>query len=38
LFFPNSDPLVGTLEAFGIYAVGFIHCTAHRCCDLWPLW
>jgi metabolite-proton symporter len=24
LFFPHSDPLVGTLEAFGIYAVGFI--------------
>src|SRR5499433_2274741 len=24
LFFPNSDPLVGTLEAFAIYAVGFI--------------
>src|ERR1700712_2659165 len=24
LYFPNSDPLVGTLEAFGIYAVGFI--------------
>src|SRR3954454_11333125 len=24
LFFPNSDPLTGTLEAFGIYAVGFI--------------
>ena len=24
LFFPNSDPLVGTLQAFGIYAVGFI--------------
>jgi MFS family permease len=23
LFFPNSDPLVGTLEAFAIYAVGF---------------
>jgi MFS family permease len=22
-FFPKSDPLVGTLEAFGIYAVGF---------------
>src|SRR5262249_23478308 len=21
---PNSDPLVGTLEAFGVYAVGFI--------------
>ncbi|MBV9783106.1 MAG: MHS family MFS transporter [Acidisphaera sp.] len=24
LYFPNSDPLVGTLNAFGIYAVGFI--------------
>ena len=24
LFFPQSDPLVGTLQAFGIYAVGFI--------------
>ncbi|MBI4888928.1 MAG: MHS family MFS transporter [Acidobacteria bacterium] len=24
LFFPRSDPLVGTLEAFGIYAVGFV--------------
>jgi MFS family permease len=24
LFFPKSDPLVGTLEAFAIYAVGFI--------------
>jgi metabolite-proton symporter len=23
LFFPKSEPLVGTLEAFGIYAVGF---------------
>src|ERR1700675_1301393 len=23
LFFPKSDPLVGTLESFGIYAVGF---------------
>jgi metabolite-proton symporter len=23
LFFPRSDPLVGTLEAFGVYAVGF---------------
>ena len=23
LYFPTSDPLVGTLEAFGIYAVGF---------------
>lgn len=24
LFFPNEDPLVGTLNAFAIYAVGFI--------------
>ena len=24
LYFPESDPLVGTLQAFGIYAVGFI--------------
>ena len=24
LFFPNSDPLVGVLEAFAIYSVGFI--------------
>jgi metabolite-proton symporter len=24
LFFPKSDPLVGTLQAFAIYAVGFI--------------
>jgi metabolite-proton symporter len=24
LYFPHSDPLVGTLEAFSIYAVGFI--------------
>jgi len=24
LYFPNSDPLVGTLEAFLIYAVGFV--------------
>jgi len=23
IFFPKSDPLVGTLEAFGVYAVGF---------------
>src|SRR5689334_19160688 len=23
LYFPGSDPLVGTLEAFGVYAVGF---------------
>ncbi|HEY1363273.1 MAG TPA: MFS transporter [Xanthobacteraceae bacterium] len=24
LYFPNSDPWVGTLEAFAIYAVGFV--------------
>src|SRR3954451_16827749 len=24
LYFPGSDPLTGTLESFGIYAVGFI--------------
>jgi MFS family permease len=24
LFFPASDPFVGTLEAFGVYAVGFV--------------
>lgn len=24
LFFPNSDPWVGTLEAFAVYAVGFL--------------
>src|SRR6476659_1475160 len=24
LFFPNSDPWVGTLEAFATYAVGFV--------------
>jgi MFS family permease len=24
LFFPNSDPLTGTLNAFGVYFVGFI--------------
>jgi len=24
LYFPQADPLVGTLEAFGVYAVGFI--------------
>jgi metabolite-proton symporter len=23
LYFPHSDPVVGTLEAFGVYAVGF---------------
>jgi MFS family permease len=23
LYFPESDPLVGTLQTFGIYAVGF---------------
>src|SRR5438270_13166162 len=24
LYFPQSDPLVGTLQAFAVYAVGFI--------------
>src|SRR3982750_2628355 len=24
LYFPNSDPLTGTLQAFAIYAVGFV--------------
>src|SRR5437016_817137 len=24
LYFPNSDPLAGTLSSFGIYAVGFV--------------
>src|SRR6185295_8360522 len=24
LYFPHHDPAVGTLEAFGIYAVGFL--------------
>ena len=24
LYFPGCDPLVGTLQAFGIYAVGFV--------------
>src|SRR5258708_23174779 len=24
LFFPRADPLGGTLEAFGVYAVGFV--------------
>jgi metabolite-proton symporter len=24
LFFPRADPLTGTLEAFGVYAVGFL--------------
>src|SRR5947207_15191928 len=24
LFFPGSDPHVGTLQAFGVYAVGFV--------------
>src|SRR6267143_7268337 len=24
LYFPRADPFVGTLEAFGVYAVGFV--------------
>ena len=32
LYFPESDPLVGTLQAFGIYAVGLsLVRSARRC-------
>src|ERR1044071_8247004 len=24
LYFPRADPYIGTLEAFGVYAVGFL--------------
>src|SRR3954453_15004038 len=24
MYFPRADPLVGTVEAFGVYAVGFV--------------
>ena len=24
LYFPQSDPLIGTLQAFGVYGVGFV--------------
>jgi hypothetical protein len=30
LFFPKSDPLVGVLEAFAVYTVGFIALHAER--------
>jgi len=36
LYFPHSDPWVGTLEAFGIYAVGFVARPGRRR-DLRPL-
>src|SRR5262249_41312278 len=36
LFFPNSDPWVGTLEAFAIYAVGFVARPVGGC-DFRPL-
>jgi hypothetical protein len=36
LFFPKSAPLVGTLEAFGIYFV-VLRCQADRRRDLRPL-
>src|SRR5213080_467104 len=36
LYFPRADPFVGTLEAFGVYAVGFL-ARPDRCSDLWPL-
>src|SRR5438067_12289811 len=35
LYFPKSEPLTGTLEAFAIYAVGFIPADRRR--DLRPL-
>ena len=35
LYFPASDPLVGTLQAFGIYAVGLSPAqSARRCSDI----
>ena len=37
LFFPRSEPLVGTLEAFGSLCRG-LRCPAGRCCDIRPLW
>ena len=36
LYFPHSDPLVGTLQAFGVYAVGFV-ARPDRRGDLRPL-
>jgi hypothetical protein len=30
LFFPNVDPLIGTLSAFGTFAVGFARAAARR--------
>jgi len=33
LYFPSSDPLVGTLQAFGIYAVGFVSRRSARRCS-----
>ena len=35
--FLNSDPL-GRHARSVRYIRGGFHCTAHRCCDLWPLW
>ena len=36
LFFPESEPLTGTLQAFGVYAVGFIS-RPMRGGNFWPL-
>ena len=33
LFFPNSDPLMGVLQAFAIYTVGFRDIGAQGCRD-----
>ena len=35
LYFPSSDPLVGTLQAFGIYASGLSRArSVRRCSDI----
>ena len=36
LYFPNEDPLTGTLAAFGTYFIGFVG-AADWCGDIWPL-
>jgi len=35
LFFPNSDPLVGTLQAFLIYFVGWLSGAPSWCVYFW---
>jgi hypothetical protein len=36
VYFPGSDPWIGTLQAFGVYFIGFV--APDRSCDLRPLW